>query len=286
MEKYCEGKEYLIAIDIEGIHGIVGEAMKTATEAFDYEQALVNATRETNVIVRALFDCGAARVSVWPNHGSPRNFDVESLDPRADYIPRRAEMIKKGMNLPNERYYFREGHSYDGLFLVGYHAREGTRGGVLAHTFWSTGIQYYKLNGKPIGEVEFDSYIAASLGFPTVFVSSDDKCVAQAEAALPGVRTVITKYGKSRNSADFVDEDALYEAFYRETVEAVKNLAPMPSLAFPADFEVRYTRMEVTEQWLEKYVAAGLEAEMDPEDCHIIKVKLYSYKDLELIQFA
>ena len=286
MENVCKGKEYLIAIDIEGIHGIVGEPMKTATEAFDYELALTNATKETNVIVRALFDLGAARVSVWPNHGSPRNFDVENLDPRADYIMRRAEMVKRGMNPGDGRFYFKEGHHYDGLFLVGYHAREGTRGGVLAHTFWSTGIQYYKLNGKPIGEVECDSYVAAWLGFPTVFVASDAACIAQAKAALPGVRTVITKYGKSRNSADFVDEDALYEAFYRETVEAVKNPAPMQHLAFPCEFEVRYTRMEVAETKLAGYLASGLDVTMDEEDCHILRATLRTNAEFEAIMLC
>lgn len=271
---YCEGKEYLIAIDIEGIHGIVGEAMKTATEAFDYELAMVNATKETNVIVRALFDCGAARVSVWPNHGSPRNFDVDNLDPRAELIPKNLGRIPA-------RYYFREGHSYDGLFLVGYHAREGTRGGVLAHTYWSTGIQYIKLNGNPVGEVECDSYIAAWHGFPTLFVSSDAACVAQAEAALPGIRTVITKYGKTRNTADFVDEDALYEAFYRETVEAVKSPAPMQYMPLPTEMEIRYNRMEVAEERLAKWCSLGLAAEMDGEDCHIVRLTLNSVQEFD-----
>ena len=271
---FCEGKEYLIAIDIEGIHGIVGEAMKTATEAFDYELAMVNATKETNVIVRALFDCGAARVSVWPNHGSNPNFDVENLDPRAELIPRNLGRIPA-------RYYFREGHDYAGVFLVGYHAREGTRGGVLAHTYWSTGIQYIKLNGKAVGEVECDSYIAAWHGFPTLFVSSDAACVAQAEAALPGIRTVITKYGKSRNSADFVDEDALYEAFYRETVEAVKAPAPMQYMPLPTEMEIRYNRMEIAEDRLAKWCDLGLTAEMDAEDCHIVRLTLNSVEEFD-----
>lgn len=279
MENPCKGKEYLIAIDIEGIHGIVGEPMKTATESFDYELALINATKETNVIVRALFDCGAARVSVWPNHGSPRNFDVENLDPRAELIPKNTSRL-------HERFYFKEGHSYAGLFLVGYHAREGTRGGVLAHTFWSTGIQYYKLNGKPIGEVECDSYVAAWHGFPTLFVASDAVCVAQAEAALPGVHTVITKYGKSRNSADFVDENALYESFYQKTVEAVKNPTPMQHLCFPCEFEVRYTRMEVAEKKLEEYLGRGLDVRMDPEDCHILNATLRSNAEFEAIMLC
>ena len=271
---YCEGKEYLIAIDIEGIHGIVGEAMKTATEAFDYELAMVNATKETNVIVRALFDCGAARVSVWPNHGSPRNFDVDNLDPRAELIPKNLGRIPA-------RYYFREGHSYDGLFLVGYHAREGTRGGVLAHTYWSTGIQYIKLNGNPVGEVECDSYIAAWHGFPTLFVSSDAACVAEATAALPGIRTVITKYGKTRNTADFVDEDALYEAFYRETVEAVKAPAPMQHMPLPTEMEIRYTRMEIAEERFSIFLKNGLAATMDEADCHIIRIVVSTMQEFD-----
>ena len=43
-----------------------------------------------------------------------------------------------------------------GLIFLGYHAKEGTKGGVLAHSYNSKGIQYIRLNGKDVCTLLFD----------------------------------------------------------------------------------------------------------------------------------
>ncbi|MBR7094897.1 MAG: hypothetical protein IKC73_01630, partial [Clostridia bacterium] len=98
---------------------------------------------------------------------------------------------------------------------------------------------------------------------------------------LPGIRTVITKYGKTRNTADFVDEDALYEAFYRETVEAVKAPAPMRHMPLPTEMEIRYTRMEIAEERFSKFLKNGLAATMDEADCHIIRIVISTMQEFD-----
>lgn len=274
------GKSYLIAVDIEGVHGIVGEPFKTATEAFDYDLALKNAAKEANAIAKALFDSGAEKVAVWANHGSPNNLAYEDLDPRVEIIPRNTQHLKK-------RYYFIEGSKkeYDGQFLIGYHAREGSLGGVLAHTYSSVSFQYFKLNGKYVGEVEYDSYIAGTMhGFPTLLVGSDNVCCGQIKETLPDTYTVVTKYGKSRNTADLIDSETVLADFYNTTLEAVKNPPAPITMQFPCDLEIRVTRMEEAARKLEKYLELGLEAAYG-EDCHIIKIRFYNIEQMQYVLF-
>ena len=274
------GKSYLIAVDIEGIHGVVGEPFKTATEAFDYGLALKNAAKEANAVARALFDSGAEKVAVWGNHGNPNNLAYEDLDPRVEIIPRNTERLKK-------RYYFIEGaeKGYDGQFLIGYHAREGTLGGVLAHTYSSVSFQYFKLNGEYVGEVEYDSYIAGTMhGFPTLLVGSDHACCEQIKKTLPNTVTVVTKYGKNRNTAELIDSETVLSDFYQKTLEAVKDPPAPLTIQFPCELEIRITRMEEAEGKLAKYLELGMDAGYG-EDAHTVHITLRNVQEMQYVLF-
>lgn len=269
----AKGKQYLVNVDLEGIHGIVGEPYKTLTASFDYKDAAVNAVKEINTVVKALYDSGAEKVVVWDNHGGSKNLDYSTIDPRADIISANTER-KFG------RFWFSEGYNFSGLILLGYHAREGTLGGVLAHTFSSVGIQYYKLDGKPFGEIEYDSYIAGSYGFPTLLVCSDNVALAQIEEFLPDTAKVISKYGKDRNEATFIDEDAFLAELYNKTLEAVDLTPALKNIEFPCVFEARYTRIEDGIKKYKKLTGLGMETEYG-EDAHVVRTKLYNIEDFQ-----
>ena len=271
----AKGKQYLVNVDLEGIHGIVGEPYKTLTASFDYKDAAVNAVKEINTVVKALYDSGAEKVVVWDNHGGSKNLDYSTIDPRADIISANTER-KFG------RFWFSEGYNFSGLILLGYHAREGTLGGVLAHTFSSTSIQYYKIDGAPIGEIEYDSYIAGSYGFSTLLVCSDDVALAQISEFLPDAKKVLSKYGKDRNEAEFIDEDAFLAELYNKTLEAVELTPALKNIEFPCVFEARYTRIEDGIKKYKKLTGMGMETEYG-EDAHVVRTKLYNIEDFQKI---
>ena len=146
--------EYLIAMDLEGIHGVVGRPYSGLSKGSDaHIQACENALKEVNTAIRALFDQGADKVVFWDNHGGGGNLDPAQIDSRAIQVCPKGEPY---------RFDFVNGYHFDGILLMGYHSREGTLGGVLAHTYNSSKIQYVKLDGKPMGEIEIDSYICAA----------------------------------------------------------------------------------------------------------------------------
>ena len=60
--------EYLIAIDLEGIHGVVGEPYgKLSKDSPYHAPAAEAAALELNAAIKALFDNGATKVAVWDN---------------------------------------------------------------------------------------------------------------------------------------------------------------------------------------------------------------------------
>lgn len=254
--------EFLITVDLEGIHGVLGEGYKTLTQSFDYEVSKEGAILEINTVARALFDCGAKKVAVWDCHGGGKNLDFSLIDPRC---------IKVQHDKARGRFGFAKDHSFDGVIYLGYHAKEGTPKGILAHTFSSVGIQYCKLNGKAIGELTVDAYITHSYGMRSVLHGGDDVSCEEIESLCPGIVLTVTKYGKGRNEGVLRDRKEVLDELYSATVEGVKRGGAVPVAPFPekASVEIRYTRAERAEEMMRRASSLGLRCSYG-EDTHIL----------------
>jgi D-amino peptidase len=77
----------------------------------------------------------------------------------------------------------------------------GTPDAPLSHTYSSQTIEYYKINGVPYGEFGCRAALAGSFGVPTIFISGDDKAVAEARALVPNIVGVATKIGLGQELA-------------------------------------------------------------------------------------
>ena len=231
--------KYLIALDLEGVGGVVGVPYSGLKKESDgWYQARAQAVLEVNTVARALFDTGAELVALWDNHGGGGNLDYSLLDERIELITPDRSKVRQG---------FAENYGFDAMYFLGYHAMEGTLGAVLAHTFNSSEIQYFKINGKSVGEIGIDKCYAGENGYAPVFFAGDDKACLEARTEIPGIITVETKKGISRNKAVFRDNDDLLAEIY-EKAKLAANLRLQPErFAFPFSFEVRYTRMETAE---------------------------------------
>jgi D-amino peptidase len=266
---------YLIAVDLEGIHGVVGEPNETLTKSKDYAVATRGAVSEINTVLRALFEGGADRVIVWDNHGKGNNFSPDALlsfDGRVEYT---------SPVTPHARMTTFRDRGISGMIYLGYHAREGAFGGVLAHTYSSIAIQYYKLGGRAVGEIGVDARLAADLGIPSILVASDDVCCREAAKEVPGITTVITKYGKGRNRAVLRPEDEVLHELYEATLLAMKNPPALPDMPFPTTLEARYTRVERAAEQIERLSSLGIPTRYG-EDAHIVISELRSIDDLLL----
>lgn len=241
-------KRVLIALDLEGVNNVVGEPYNgLARDTEQWQVARAQAVLEVNAAAEALFDAGCEKVGLWDNHGGGGNVDVALLDKRITFID---------VDLKRPRMYFAEGE-YDCICYFGYHAMEGTLGGVLAHTMNSKAIQYYKLNGSYIGEVDMDGYIAAEHGMPSVFFAGGNIACAQAKRAIPYIETTETKTELSRNEAIFRDNGELLRDIKAKIVKAVSAEQTALTLKYPAVMEKSFKRVEDAASYFKRLLDNG-----------------------------
>ncbi|MBQ8342680.1 MAG: M55 family metallopeptidase [Clostridia bacterium] len=270
-------KEYLIAVDLEGVHGVSGlpyeesptYGMPRTTD--EYKRAVAAAIKEVDAALDELFACGANKVIVWDNHGGGGNLDFSLVDPRAEqYAPDNSK----------PRMEFMSRFAFDGVLYIGYHSRAGSLRGVMSHTYNSVEIQYYKLDGKQVGEFDIDSYIAAHYGVPSIFAASDDVCVGQLLERSPQTETVVTKIGISRRRAQFRDENEVLAEIRAGVKRALaKDIQPI-KLAFPCEMEIRYTKQEIAEKNYER-LSAKVPVRWG-EDAHTVCATLNDIDELRL----
>jgi D-amino peptidase len=232
--------KFIIGVDAEGGAGVIGETGKTVTESRDFEFTKLQVTREANAAALGLFAKGAEQVVVWDNHNGSLNLDYDLLDERCDLLLGRGGEHRIPIL----------GEGYDGLLLVGYHPKEGTIAGILAHSFSSRDYQYLKINGEEVGEIAIDAATAGEHGVPVIFVSSDDKGVKEAAGHLPWIETVETKRGLGRNFALSKHPKRVLDEIEAGAARAAERLAEMKPFRFqsPMTFEVRFQRADAAEQ--------------------------------------
>ena len=268
-------RRILIACDLEGVNHVVGVPYSGLLKGSEqWEIARRQAVLELNAAAGALFDAGVEKIDLWDNHGGAKNMDYDTLDGRIHVLD--PDYSKPRMIFARD--------AYDCICFFGYHCMEGTLGGVLAHTMSSVAYQYYKLNGKYIGEADMDAYIAASHGMATVFFAGGDIACSQAARAIPGITTVVTKREISRNEAEFRDNDELLAEIREKIVEAVRTEHSIYSLEFPAVMEKSFKRVEDAAKYLQRLLSLGMEAEHPEEeilgrDAHTVVSVLHSMDD-------
>ena len=268
-------KRVLFALDLEGVNNVIGEPyMGLSRDTAQWYIAREQAVLEVNAAAEALFKAGVEKIGLWDNHGGGNNIDCSSLD-------RRITLISVDPKLP--RMYFADGE-YDCICFFGYHAMEGTLGGVLAHTMNSKNVQYYKLNGRYIGEVDMDAYIAAQKGIPSIFFAGGDIACRQATRAVSHIVTVETKKEISRNEALFRENEELFADIRKNIVQAVKTLSDPHRLQFPATFEKSFKRVEDANKYLTELRSAGICAdhpydEILGKDAHTVVSTIYDIED-------
>ncbi len=165
-------------------------------------------TNEVNAAVRAAFDSGAKEVIVNDSHGSGYNILFEQLDPRCRII--------HGRNCSGPHWLPLLDSSFDAVIMVGMHAMGGTPAAITPHSRW-------QVNGGDIymSECSMAAAIAGDYGVPAVFVSGDDKTVAEVSAKISGIKAVVVKEALSPYQACSMIPAQACQMIYENVKEAV-----------------------------------------------------------------
>ena len=140
--------------------------------------------------------------------------------------------------------------SFSGVVMIGYHAMASNGEAVLVHTYSSVKYQHIKLNGVEFGEIGIDGAIAGTKNVSVIFVSGDDKCVAEAKSIMPWVETVETKKAFSFTRVLSKHPRAVVNEIYNGVQNAVKRLDDMQcfNVKTPVDVELGFKRTDTASQ--------------------------------------
>ncbi|HVX66637.1 MAG TPA: M55 family metallopeptidase [Bryobacteraceae bacterium] len=171
-----------VITDAEGIAGVCRQDL---TEAKDPELRQL-LTGEVNAAVEGFLSAGASEVIVWDGHDGSQTLSALTIHPKAKLL-----IGGLGPTLTLDRH-------YAAVAFVGQHSRANVRGGVMAHSYSSLGIQALRVNGKAMGEIETRAALAGFYQTPVIFLSGDTAAVQELKAVVPGAETVAVKEGLGR----------------------------------------------------------------------------------------
>lgn len=182
-----------ISVDMEGIGG-VGTGKMTSNGGKDYGTARELATAEVNSVVDAILSrIPEADILINDSHGDHQNVLHTQLDPRVVYIQGSIKPLGMVQGLDD---------SFDGVILLGYHAKAGDPDGFLAHT-GSGSVKGLWLNDVEVGEGGLNAVVAGSHGVPVILAAGDSAATAELGDLLD-TETVTTKTAETPASARLI----------------------------------------------------------------------------------
>ena len=188
----AQEKRVFVITDAEGVAGV---CRQDQTDPKDPEmRALL--TGEINAAVQGFIEGGATEVVVWDGHDGSQTLSVSTIDSRAKLI-----MGALSSTMLMER-------KFAAVAFIGQHARANSRGGVMAHSYSSLGIQNMLMNGKPVGEVETRTALAGWFNTPVIFLSGDQAAAEQLHAIVPAAETAVVKEGLANYSCISLSADS------------------------------------------------------------------------------
>ena len=204
----------LIAVDMEGITGVTTWDQVTPGHA-EYARFRKLMTQDVNAAIRGAIDAGADDIIVADGHWNGSNLLIEELDPRA--------RLNSGSPSP---FSMMQGidESVDGVFFVGYHARNGTPNAILDHTWSSKTVANVWLNGILTGEFGLNGAVAGHFGVPVILATGDQTACAQIVEQLGEMETAVVKQATGRFAAECLSPQVTQEMIYMAATRAVQRL--------------------------------------------------------------
>lgn len=206
-------KKVFISLDTEGLSGLTSwdQMMSDPSSA---GRAYI---RELNWVIDELFKVAPEieEITLCDSHSRGENLPYGAFDDK------RITLIS---GYPRQDYMLATlDSSYDMLMLVGYHGMIGAKYALMDHSYSSAGLYNIRINGEHVGEVELNSYYAATLGVPLGFVAGDDILEEELKNTKFKPEYVRTKEGLGRFAAKLYSPSALEEKFRSATRKAVER---------------------------------------------------------------
>ena len=221
------GKTVFLVTDAEGVAGVCRQD-QTEPANTEMRQLL---TGEINAAVDGFLTGGADEVIVWDGHDGSQTLSALTIHPRAKLI-----IGNPGLTMLFER-------AFAAVAFVGQHARANSRGGIMAHSYSSLGIQTMLMNGKPVGEIETVAAMAGAFHTPVIFLSGDKAAATDLHAIVPQAETAEVKEGLSNYTCISLSAEAARNLIRERAASAVRKLGQIPPYRVegPVTLQIEYT---------------------------------------------
>jgi D-amino peptidase len=204
----------LIATDMEGITGVTTwDQVRPGHVEYSRFRKLM--TQDVNAAIRGAMEAGVNEIIVADGHWAGSNILIEELDPRA--------RLNSGSPSP---FSMMQGidESVDGIFFVGYHARNGTPNAVLDHTWSSKTVVNIWLNDILTGEYGLNAAVAGHFGVPVIMATGDQSACEQIVELLGDMETAVVKQATGRLSAECLAPAVTQEMIAVTAARAIERL--------------------------------------------------------------
>lgn len=213
----------LIHWDMEGVSGLFKreqvwfwEPDVSAEDAAAGRDLLM---ADVDALSEAVLAAGVDELIVCDTHHGGGNLNLERMlkDPRITYIQ------PTGYEDGRRRWLPGLDGSVDAIFLPGHHAKAGTPGAFMHHT-WSADWADFRINGQSVGEMGIEACFAGHWGVPIAFVQGDEATCAEAREQFPWAVAACVKRAVSYGRAEGLAPAAARRLTAEKAAEAVERI--------------------------------------------------------------
>lgn len=217
--------------DMEGVSGLFTREQVWFWEPGVREEAAAEGRdlilADVNSASAAALAAGADELIVCDTHHGGGNIALDKVlvDSRITYLGRSV-----GYQDGQRRWMPGLDHTVDALMLPGHHAKAGTDGAFLPHT-WSLDWADFRINGQSVGEIGIEACYAGHWDIPLVLVQGDEAGCAEAREQFPSVITAPVKRALSRDlctGRSAASGRILTAARIAEAIDVTRTAKPAP----------------------------------------------------------
>lgn len=210
--------------DMEGVSGIFTRGhvwfWEPGTREYIAEEGRKLLMADIDSAVAAALGAGADEVIVCDTHHGGGNIRLGEMlsDPRVTYLEK-----SRGIQDGKLRWLPGLDETVDGFMVPGHHARAGTIGAFLPHT-WMLDWADFRINGQSVGEMGIEACFAGHWGIPVIFAQGDDATCREAEGMFPGIVTACVKRATSPDTCEGPDAASARRLTAEKVAQAIRKL--------------------------------------------------------------
>jgi D-amino peptidase len=132
---------------------------------------------------------------------------------------------------------------WSAVAYVGQHSKANVRGGIMAHSYSSLGIQNMLLNGKPVGEIDVIAAMAGQFGTPAIMLSGDQAAANELHEIVPTAEVAVVKEGLGRYNCISLSASAARDAIREAARRSVAKIGTIKPYVVPGPvtLQIEYT---------------------------------------------